>query len=87
MGGPSIFYSIYKKMHVQGKTFDQIYDLIAVRVLVDTVQDCYTVLGIVHTLWNAGAGPLQGLHLRTQGEHVPEPAHHGDRRTENALPL
>ncbi len=50
-GRPKNFYSIYKKMAVQGKSFEEIYDITAVRILVDNIKDCYGALGIVHTLW------------------------------------
>ncbi len=45
------FYSIFRKMQVQQKTIDEIFDLMAVRIIVDTVKDCYAVLGVIHTMW------------------------------------
>ena len=50
------FFSIYKKMVNQNKTLDQIYDLFAVRAIVDTVRDCYGVLGVVHTMYTPMPG-------------------------------
>lgn len=55
-GRPKHYYSVYQKMIVGGRDFDQIYDLVAVRVLVDTVRDCYAVLGAMHARWNPVPG-------------------------------
>lgn len=50
-GRPKHFYSIYKKMEDKGKDLSEIYDLVAVRIICDSLKDCYGILGIIHTLW------------------------------------
>ena len=55
-GRPKHYYSVYQKMIVRGRDFEEIYDLVAVRVLVDSVRDCYAVLGALHARWNPVPG-------------------------------
>jgi len=55
-GRPKHYYSIYQKMIVRGRDFDDIYDLVGLRITVDTERDCYAALGVIHTMWSPVPG-------------------------------
>ncbi len=84
-GRPKHLWSIYKKMPQRQKPYEEIYDLLAIRVLVNTVPECYHALGVIHDGWTPRAGTHQGLHRAAQVERLPVAAHDGVRAGPAAL--
>ena len=63
----------------KGREFDEIFDLVAIRVIVDSVKDCYAALGCIHGRWKPVLGSVQGLHRDAEVQPLPELAHDGHR--------
>ncbi|MBI3582560.1 MAG: bifunctional (p)ppGpp synthetase/guanosine-3',5'-bis(diphosphate) 3'-pyrophosphohydrolase [Nitrospinae bacterium] len=59
MGRPKHYYSIYKKMIDQSISFDQVFDITGLRIITDTVKDCYSILGIIHSIWKPIHGKIK----------------------------
>ncbi len=85
-GRPKHIFSIYKKMRRKGVTFDEVYDVHAIRVLLRTVRDCYAALGIVHDLWNPIPGEFDD-YVATPKENLYQSLHTAVRLPEAGSPL
>jgi GTP pyrophosphokinase len=59
MGRPKHYYSIYEKMNDQNISFNEVYDLLGLRIITDTVKDCYSILGIIHSIWKPIPGKIK----------------------------
>ena len=79
------FFSIYKKMVNQNKTLDQVYDLFAVRIIVDSVKDCYAALGVIHEMYTPIPGAVQRLHCHAEAEYVSVAPHDADGAVRTAV--
>ena len=75
-GRPKHYWSIYQKMIVKGRDFDDIHDLVGVRILCDEIRDCYAAVGVVHSLWQPMPGRFWGPHRPAALWGVPVAAHH-----------
>ena len=82
--GPSTSIRSGKRCSARARSFDEIYDVHAVRVLVDDVADCYAALGVVHSTLAADPGPVRRLHRHAQGQRLPVAAHRRDRARRQA---
>ncbi len=72
-------YGIYRKTIMQNKSFDEIYDIYAVRVILDTLAECYSTLGLIHDMYHPLPNRFKGLYLHSQAQWLPEPAPHRHR--------
>jgi GTP pyrophosphokinase len=77
-GRPKPIYSIYKKMIAQNLDLEHIYDIIAFRIILNSIRECYEALGVISFLVETYPWPLQRLHWHAQGQHVPIFAHNGN---------
>ena len=79
LGRYKYFYSIYKKMVSQNLEFEEVYDIIAFRIILDTIPQCYEVLGLIHSLWKPVAKKFKDYIGVPKAQYVPIITHNSYR--------